>query len=141
MSKQTIILTDQNNMERAHDRGTEIQKGGGNCVILCLEEENDLEKKLSLQPLGAQIVIFAETAFIQNLRQLALRVGFKQRDINVIPREEGPMSAFCSQCHHIQSLTKKEFACENCHQTIEASDHFSAYHQAYLAYPVFTQKR
>ncbi len=140
MILKTIILTDQNNMERACDRKNDIQQAGGNCRILGLEEGIDLEKELSFQPLGAQILIIAEKDLIQNLRQLAIKAGFKQKDITLI-HTGGSFNAFCSQCHHIQTFTQqKEFDCANCHQTIEASDHFSAYHQAYLAYPVFTQK-
>ncbi|WP_414703605.1 hypothetical protein [Pseudalkalibacillus sp. SCS-8] len=137
MNKRTIILTDQENRERAQSRKREIEQEGCHCTIYQLDERIELKELLSSQPLGTKVVILADDN-VQTLRQLTKAVGFTNRDITVVQGEHESSRIFCSQCHHIQKVPRyQEYQCSNCQNHIEPSDHFSAFHQAYLGYPVF----
>jgi hypothetical protein len=136
--KRVILFTDQNHVEQAKYKRSEMLRDGQVCKLINVQTGTEYEETLAQQPLGSQVLICTQEKKAQNIYQAALRAGFVQKDILVISKNEPSIQVFCSQCHDIQQVDwKKTFTCRNCWQKIEPSDHYSDYHLAYLAYPSF----
>lgn len=134
-----LIITDEGNIEEAETKQRELQKEGRTVqleVFANLNNKATLETMMSNQPLGSALIILGEVPL--EIERLAASVGYLKDAIHLITSEE--LRVFCSKCHYINIVPNQgRLVCENCQQQLESSDHYSVYHRAYLAYPVFTK--
>lgn len=137
--KHVFIVTDTDYLEEA-ERICRLLKGEGYKSEV-LKKSSSLDRTrlgegLSKQPLGSSLLIFGEENWSLTVERLAVRVGFLRDNIYIDCVNR--FRVFCSQCHDICTVyEKKLYLCKSCHQKMTPSDHYSAFHKSFLAYPVF----
>lgn len=136
--RHVVIFTNNANDEKALNMQRELQKRGKSVQLEVIAKHDVLtvEELISDQPIGSALMNFGEGML--GIERVAVSAGYSRDDIFIDPSQES--RAFCSQCHHITIIANDErFVCENCLQQLQPSEHYSTYHRASLAYPVFTE--
>ncbi|WLD94865.1 hypothetical protein [Alkalihalobacillus sp. AL-G] len=99
-----------------------------------------LEKRLSNQPLGCLLILLVNPELSRRIVHIAREIHFSINDIIVISDSGLSRHVFCGSCHFInENIQARRFNCKKCLNELEVSDHFSAYYQAVLGYPVIKQ--
>ncbi|WP_270180808.1 hypothetical protein [Alkalihalobacillus sp. CinArs1] len=136
--RHVLIISDHVHRERAKCKQRELQNRDRFVQLKVISQLGDgtVEALLSEQPIGSALILCGEGAL--ETERVAVSLGYARNDIYIETQQQ--MRAFCSQCHHITSLvTHERFVCENCRNQLEPSEHYSSYHRAHLAYPVFIE--
>lgn len=138
MKRKIVLFTDERHMEQANTKLKSFEQDGRMCELIIVKSETNYEEIMTGLSVGTQVLICTEAEEAQVIQRSALSSGFLHDDIFYIsPKDKNPR-VFCSQCHFIQRVDQKiAFICRNCSQIIQPSDHYSAYHHAFLAYPSF----
>ncbi|MCA0988588.1 hypothetical protein [Guptibacillus algicola] len=136
--RHVLVITDKKHEEKALRMQRELQNRGKSVQLEVMASLDVLIGKelVSNQPIGRGLIIFGEGTL--GIERVAVSAGYSRDDIFIDSSQES--RAFCSQCHHITIIGSDEsFICENCLQQLEPSEHYSTYHRASLAYPVFKE--
>ena len=86
--------------------------------------------------MGSYLYGAASFENVKRGKKLAKDLGYSEEEMQWIVTGGIDKQIFCSKCHNIQWITDINIVtCNRCGLSLSVSDHFSAYHQAYLGYP------
>ncbi|WP_377890941.1 hypothetical protein [Alkalihalobacillus sp. R86527] len=141
MKRYVLIIVERAYTELAEEKLYELRREGALCELKVIERKDGearIDDAITHRPLGSELLIYGAVDWSLMVERKAISEGFSRELIHMCTSLVENCSVFCSQCHAINGVLEERFVCENCCQKLEVSDHYSAYHRAYLAYPIFT---
>lgn len=101
-----------------------------------ISADDELTNWLSGQKMGCYFYGVSNCNRAIRLEQLVKDAGFSDEEMQIIGIGKPIKNVFCSRCHMIQPAeNQSKIDCINCGLHLTVSEHYSAYHHAYLGYP------